>query len=103
MKLWSMTSDISPKIKERLFRLPIINIDVLPSFVLSIRDFTRYAVDLKMDLERVTSMIGVEMFFTALMISLMRGTPCVMFIEATPAKWNVFRVICVDGSPVGCF
>jgi hypothetical protein len=30
-----------------------------------------------------------------LMISLMRGTPRVTFMDATPAKWNVFRVICV--------
>jgi len=32
--------------------------------------------------------------------SLIRGTPCVIFIEATPAKWKVFKVICVDGSPI---
>lgn len=38
-------------------------------------------------------------FLTALIISLIRGTPCVIFIDATPAKWNVLRVICVDGSP----
>lgn len=44
-------------------------------------------------------MMGVEMDFEALMISLMRGTPSVMFIDATPAKWNVFSVICVHGSP----
>ena len=35
-------------------------------------------------------MIGVLMFFEALMISVMRGTPNVTFIEATPAKWKVF-------------
>lgn len=28
------------------------------------------------------------------------GTPWVIFIEATPAKWNVFNVICVPGSPI---
>lgn len=33
------------------------------------------------------------MFLEALMISLMRGTPRVMFMDATPAKWKVFRVI----------
>ena len=44
-------------------------------------------------------MMGVEMDGVALMISLMRGTPCVISIDATPAKWNVFRVICVAGSP----
>jgi hypothetical protein len=32
--------------------------------------------------------------------SLIRGTPCVMFMLATPAKWNVFKVIWVDGSPM---
>lgn len=47
-------------------------------------------------------MMGVEMFLAALMISLMRGTPSVMFIAATPAKWNVFSVICVPGSPMDC-
>ena len=35
------------------------------------------------------------MALEALMISLMRGTPRVMFMEATPAKWKVFRVIWV--------
>lgn len=47
-------------------------------------------------------MIGVLMAFAALMISLIRGTPRVTFIEATPAKWNVFKVICVPGSPIDC-
>ena len=47
-------------------------------------------------------MTGVEMVLLALMISLMRGTPCVMFMLATPAKWNVFSVICVPGSPMLC-
>ena len=45
-------------------------------------------------------MIGVLIIFAALMISFMRGTPSVTFIEATPAKWNVFRVIWVPGSPI---
>lgn len=40
------------------------------------------------------------MALEALMISLMRGTPRVMFMEATPAKWKVFRVIWVPGSPM---
>lgn len=38
------------------------------------------------------------MALEALMISLMRGTPRVMFMEATPAKWKVFRVIWVPGT-----
>lgn len=46
-------------------------------------------------------MMGVEMFLAALMISLMRGTPSVTFMLATPAKWKVLRVICVPGSPEG--
>ena len=45
-------------------------------------------------------MIGVLMSFAAFMISLIRGTPRVTFIVATPAKWNVFKVICVPGSPI---
>jgi hypothetical protein len=38
-------------------------------------------------------MIGVLILDVALMISLIRGTPRVTFIDATPAKWKVFRVI----------
>lgn len=38
----------------------------------------------------------------ALTISLILGTPRVMFMVATPAKWKVFRVICVAGSPTLC-
>mmetsp|Transcript_24647 Transcript_24647/g.57395 ORF Transcript_24647/g.57395 Transcript_24647/m.57395 type:complete len:307 (+) Transcript_24647:583-1503(+) len=45
-------------------------------------------------------MMGVEIVLAALMISLIRGTPRVMFIDATPAKWNVLSVICVPGSPM---
>jgi hypothetical protein len=40
------------------------------------------------------------MVFEALMISLIRGTPRVTFMDATPAKWKVFNVICVPGSPI---
>ena len=40
------------------------------------------------------------MFLLALMISLILGTPSVTFIDATPAKWNVFSVIWVPGSPM---
>ena len=47
-------------------------------------------------------MIGVEMFLDAFMISLMRGTPSVTFMDATPAKWKVFSVIWVPGSPMDC-
>ena len=56
-------------------------------------------------LSAVTSlqlMIGVLIAFAALMISLIRGTPSVTFMDATPAKWNVFSVICVPGSPIDC-
>jgi hypothetical protein len=38
-------------------------------------------------------MMGVLISFAALMISFIRGTPSVTFMEATPAKWNVFKVI----------
>lgn len=47
-------------------------------------------------------MMGVEMTREAFMISLMRGTPSVTFMLATPAKWNVLSVICVAGSPMEC-
>ena len=38
----------------------------------------------------------------ALMISFILGTPRVTFILATPAKWKVFKVIWVPGSPILC-
>lgn len=47
-------------------------------------------------------MMGVLIFLAALIISLIRGTPSVTFIDATPAKWKVFKVICVPGSPMDC-
>jgi len=39
------------------------------------------------------------MFFETLIISLSLGTPSVTFLAETPAKWNVFKVIWVAGSP----
>lgn len=44
--------------------------------------------------------VSYLMFLEALIISLIRGTPRVMFMDATPAKWKVFRVIWVPGSPM---
>ena len=49
---------------------------------------------------RYTVSEGVLIFFDTLMISVRRGTPRVTFFAETPAKWNVFRVICVVGSPM---
>lgn len=49
---------------------------------------------------RLYNWISYLMFLEALMISLMRGTPRVIFIDATPAKWKVFSVIWVPGSPM---
>ena len=45
-------------------------------------------------------MIGVFIYLAAFMISLILGTPKVTFMLATPAKWNVFNVIYVAGSPI---
>ena len=45
---------------------------------------------------------GVFIFFATLIISFNLGTPNVTFFELTPAKWNVFSVICVAGSPKLC-
>jgi len=39
------------------------------------------------------------MFLFTLIISLNLGTPRVTFLAEIPAKWKVFRVICVAGSP----
>lgn len=71
-----------------------------PSSVFSNRAFTIRA---EASLSLVTNlqlMIGVLIAFAAFMISFIRGTPRVTFIEATPAKWKVFSVICVPGSPM---
>ena len=51
-------------------------------------------------LRRRSVMVGVLMLDTTLMISSRRGTPSVTFFADTPAKWNVFSVICVAGSPI---
>ena len=57
-----------------------------PSVVFSIRALTMRAAVSSLSLSSSTRIMGVEMFFEALMISLMRGTPSVTFIDATPAK-----------------
>ena len=62
---------------------------------------TRAATSSKGSAKR-TLMMGVATLLAALMISLMRGTPAVMFMLATPAKWKVLSVICVPGSPMDC-
>jgi hypothetical protein len=43
---------------------------------------------------------GVLIDLATLITSLSLGTPRVTFLEATPAMWNVFKVICVAGSPM---
>lgn len=73
-----------------------------PRWVFSNLPFTIRA---EASLSLVTSLqliIGVLMTLAALIISLIRGTPRVTFMEATPAKWKVFKVICVPGSPMDC-
>lgn len=45
-------------------------------------------------------MFGVFMFLEASSSYCKRGTPNVTFLSETPAKWNVFKVICVVGSPI---
>src|ERR1700742_53507 len=48
-------------------------------------------------------MVGVIMFELAvMMISRKRGIPSVTFLAEWPAKWKVFSVICVEGSPTDC-
>mmetsp|Transcript_25747 Transcript_25747/g.65467 ORF Transcript_25747/g.65467 Transcript_25747/m.65467 type:complete len:502 (-) Transcript_25747:932-2437(-) len=73
-----------------------------PSSVRSSRPLTMRADLTSLSTASATFMMGVEMFLAALMISLMRGTPSVTFMDATPAKWNVLSVICVPGSPMDC-
>ena len=46
---------------------------------------------------------GVASFFeAAINSSRRRGMPSVTFASPLPAKWNVLRAICVDGSPTDC-
>ena len=66
------------------------------------RTLTIRAAGSELSVTSGASMMGVEMLALALMISLIRGTPSVTFMLATPAKWNVFSVICVAGSPSEC-
>jgi len=49
---------------------------------------------------RYISKVGVVGSFLPSRISIILGKPSVTFISATPAKWNVFNVICVPGSPI---
>src|SRR5690242_12485816 len=71
-------------------------------YVFSTRALTIRAADSEILFDNSQVMTGVEMVDEALMISLIRGTPCVMDIPATPAKWKVFSVIWVPGSPIDC-
>ena len=64
-----------------------------PSVVFSMRPFTMRAAFTSLAATSGAVMMGVLIFLAALMISLMRGTPSVIFIEATPAKWKVLSVI----------
>ena len=80
----------------------VLKLPTSPSSVFSNRALTIRA---EASLLRVTSLqliIGVLMTLAALMISLIRGTPSVTFMDATPAKWKVLSVICVPGSPIDC-
>ena len=73
-----------------------------PSRVFSNRPLTMRA---EASLSFVTSLqliMGVLIALAAFMISFMRGTPRVTFIDATPAKWKVLSVIWVPGSPIDC-
>mmetsp|Transcript_52664 Transcript_52664/g.132467 ORF Transcript_52664/g.132467 Transcript_52664/m.132467 type:complete len:257 (+) Transcript_52664:841-1611(+) len=73
---------------------------IWPSVVSSMRALALRASNSLSGMFRLALITGVLMILLALMISLMRGTPCVMFMLATPAKWKVFSVICVHGSPI---
>ena len=44
--------------------------------------------------------VGVLIFFVTSSNYCNRGTPRVTFLSETPAKWNVFNVIWVVGSPI---
>lgn len=69
-------------------------------YVFSIRPLTIRAARTSFWWKSSQLMTGVLISLDALIISLIRGTPWVILIPATPAKWNVFKVICVPGSPI---
>ena len=73
-----------------------------PKVVFSILPFTRRAVHSLSFCTSGAVMMGVEICFEALMISVRRGTPSVTFMLATPAKWKVLSVIWVPGSLMLC-
>jgi hypothetical protein len=89
---------VSAVLHKRLYSVLLTS----PKVVLSILPLTIRAATSLFGWSRQVVMMGVVISATALMTSLIRGTPMVTFIEATPAKWNVFRVICVPGSPIDC-
>ena len=67
-------------------------------------DWTFLAIALSpaRSLRSATVSEGVLIFLAMLMSSFRRGTPSVTFFAETPAKWKVFSVICVAGSPMDC-
>jgi len=71
-----------------------------PNSVFSNRPLTIRAEGSLSGVTSLQLMIGVLITLAALIISLIRGTPRVTFIDATPAKWKVLSVIWVPGSPM---
>lgn len=76
----------------------------LRSVVCSSRHSTFFAFSASLAAPPVRNTVseGAFGFFEMLMISFRRGTPRVTFFDDTPAKWNVFSVIWVAGSPSDC-
>ena len=100
--MYALTFVQDSSITDAICRISAHSTDILTSrkTVFSTRPLTILAACSFVGLTSSAVMIGVLIVFAALMISLIRGTPRVTFIEATPAKWNVFKVICVPGSPM---
>ena len=59
-----------------------------------------FSASLAQEPSKKTVSEGAFGFFEILMISFSLGTPRVTFLEDTPAKWKVFSVIWVAGSPI---
>jgi hypothetical protein len=64
------------------------------------RTFLAFSASLAVEPSKKTVSEGAFGFFEILMISFSLGTPRVTFLEDTPAKWKVFSVIWVAGSPI---
>ena len=68
---------------------------------MSVLSFHAFCGSVVVPSEKIVNM-GVLTFDDALIGSSNLGSPKVTFLAELPALWNVFKVICVVGSPTDC-